>query len=83
MDAVKIVDDFYKALRHAGLTPRDISPILGLHLSSLYRVLSGRTPTTVHTLRSLEMATVFLRWAKDCAMLKDSPLQCYILWVEG
>jgi predicted transcriptional regulator len=83
VDASKIVETFYEALGHAGLTPRDISPVMGLHLSSLYRVLSGRTPTTMHTLRSLEMATVFLRWLRTCGIVKDSPLEYFEQWVKG
>lgn len=82
INSVEILDAFAKALSHAGMTPRDISPILGLHLSSLYRILAGRTATTNHTLRTLQMATVFLRWAAKPDTLRDSPLALYLQWVE-
>lgn len=83
MDSIKVIDTFTKALSHAGITPRDISPVLGLHLSSLYRILAGRTPTSIHTLRSLEMATVFLRWIENCGIVGDSTLALYLRWIEG
>jgi len=83
MDAEKIIQDFRNALRLAGMTPQDFSPVLGVHTSSLYRILAGRTPTSPHMLRSLQMATVFLHWASTRATLKDSPVALFLHWVES
>lgn len=67
------VTDFVEELNHAGLSPRDVSPHIGLHVSSLYRISTGRSVVNLHTTATLTMATKWLRWFRSHDILADSP----------
>lgn len=60
MDAVEVITSFKKGLELAGLTPREVSPLVGMSHTTLYRIVSGRAPTSKLALRAMQMFTKFL-----------------------
>lgn len=72
IDGSQIIVAFKQELHHAGLTPRDVADSIGLHSTSLYRILSGRRRTSHHALQALRMATKFLHWGNQRGMLTGS-----------
>ena len=70
MDSVAIIEAFKEELERAGLRPRDVSPLIGMSHTTIYRILSGRAPTSQLSLRAMQMFTKFLRWYNE-AFNKD------------
>lgn len=64
MQQDQIIEAFQAELRRAGVTPRDISSLIGVAHTTIYRVMAGRFTTSKQTLRSLQMITKFLRQYK-------------------
>jgi len=62
MQSEQIIEEFKEALRRAELTPRDISPLIGLAHTSIYRAMAGREAVSKHMLCSFRFATKFLKW---------------------
>jgi len=58
----QIIEEFKEALRRAELTPRDISPLIGLAHTSIYRAIAGREAVSKHMLCSFRFSIKFLRW---------------------
>jgi len=62
MQTEQVIEEFKEALRRAELTPRDISPLIGLAHTSIYRAMAGREAVSKHILCSFRILLKFLKW---------------------
>lgn len=62
MDAITIIQEYEELIDRVGVSPHDISHLVGLHPSTLYRLVKGKERTSQSTLCSLALLNKWMRW---------------------
>lgn len=72
--AAQIIAEFQQTVTLAGLTTRDVAPLVGIHTSSMARLMGSRARAQRPVLRAIASVTKFLRYAEKQGILTGSAI---------